>query len=160
MGTVKEFEIFHGAVLTALVRRDEPLSLSMIETQPSEAWSTYRINDSANLLVKHSTNRVSRQRNNATVWQFTFSPAQMKQLRKGPAWAALVCGSGNLKHDMEVCLLSPEELRLLLEIESDQQQSLTIKDVPRQYLRASSGHHEKEILIPRIRYRSFPKVKA
>lgn len=55
MGAVRQFELFHGAVLTALLRRDHPIALSMVETMPSDSWSTYRINDAVNLVVTHST---------------------------------------------------------------------------------------------------------
>lgn len=35
---IDEFELFHGVVLTKLVRSDRPITLRMIETRPREAW--------------------------------------------------------------------------------------------------------------------------
>lgn len=153
MGTVREFELFHGAVLTALMRRDQPIALSMVETMPSDSWSTYRINDAVNLVVTHRTGGRKQKRTNETAWQFTFSAAQMKQLRDGDAWAALVCGDSNLKTDMEVCLLAPEQIALLLDVESEQQQSLSVRASTS--LKVYSGRHPKELTVAKNRYRKW-----
>lgn len=153
MGNIKEFELFHGAVLTALVRRDNPLTLSMIETKPRESWSTYRVNEAINLLVKHSAAPSSQK--NAVAWSFTFSPAQMEQLCEGPAWAALVCGSKALDDDMELCLLDPEQLALLLDVASNQQQGMSVKDPGSGQLKVSSRRHMKGISVPRSRIRTW-----
>jgi hypothetical protein len=34
--SVHEFELFHGIVLTKLIRSDRPITLRMFETKPSE----------------------------------------------------------------------------------------------------------------------------
>ena len=52
--SVKEFELFHGAVLTKVLRSDRPVALRLVGTRPGENWSTYTLNDAVDLLVSHS----------------------------------------------------------------------------------------------------------
>jgi len=153
VGTVRQFELFHGAVLTALLRRDHPIALSMVETMPSDSWSTYRINDAVNLVVTHSTSGKKQQRTNEVVWQFTFSPAQIKQIRDGRAYVALVCGSPNVRSEMEVCLLDPSEIEKLIDIQLAQQQAVSVR--ASSSLKAYSGRHVKEINVAKNKYRKW-----
>jgi len=153
MGTVKQFELFHGAVLTALLRRDHPIALSMVETMPSDSWSTYRINDAVNLVVTHRTTGTTQKRTNEFVWQFTFSPAQIKQIREGQAYVALVCGSPSIKADMEVCLLDPAQIEKLIDIHSRQQQAVSVR--ASSSLKVYSGRHVKEITVAKNKYRMW-----
>ncbi|EPS49557.1 hypothetical protein CFSAN002368_17135 [Clostridium botulinum A1 str. CFSAN002368] len=44
---IKEFEFYHGAVLTRILRKDIPLTLTLIETNTLESWSAYKISDNA-----------------------------------------------------------------------------------------------------------------
>ena len=149
---VAEFHLFHGAVLTALVRRDQPLSLSMIETKPKESWSTYRINDAVNLVVKHTTTRNVQKRSKAYAWTFTFSPAQIKQVREGSAWAALVCGATKVDDkDMEICLLEPKQIAKLLDLTAQTQQVISVRAEEGNSLRAYSGRHPEELIVARNR---------
>jgi len=85
---LREFELFHGAVLTKLVRNDRPVALRMIETRPSEAWAMYLINNEVPLLVKHSTNsRELRRRQGARSWTFVFGNDQLREVRSGTTWS-------------------------------------------------------------------------
>ena len=101
---IREFELFHGAILTRLVRSNKPITLRMIETRPVDAWSTYRLNDEVNVLFKHSLAFRKTQRDDARVWNFAFTRDQISQLRTQGTWAALVCGCkacwGNMDGDM------------------------------------------------------------
>ena len=151
---VREFELFHGSVLTKLVRSDRPLTLRMIETRPGDAWSTYRVNDEVSVLLKYSLNRRSLKREKAKAWQwqFVFSPDQMKQLQNAVTWYALVCGSKFLEDsDMEVCLLDPTQIAELLDLSSTSQQSLTVKRIEGKSLRASSPRLGEEMVVARNR---------
>jgi hypothetical protein len=149
---IREFELFHGAVLTKLVRGDRALTLRMIETRPTDAWSTYRVNDQVNVLLKHSLSPRIARRENATAWQFVFSRDQMRQLRTANTWAALVCGSKTVgRSDMEICLLDPTQLEEVLDLASDDQQSVTVKRIEGKSLRVSSPQVRKELVVPRSR---------
>jgi hypothetical protein len=147
---VREYELFHGAVLTRLVRNDRPVALRMIETKPGEAWSTYRINDAVNVLIKHSTNPRKLKRNGGGLsWQFVFSQDQLSQLRQHGVWVALVCGAAQAGHLMEICVIDPGQIAQLIDLASREQQSVTVKYFPGKSLRASSAR--TEIIIPRNR---------
>jgi hypothetical protein len=149
---VREFELFHGAVLTKLVRADHPLTLRMIETRPSDAWSTYRINDQVNVLIKHSLNPRSLTREKGKAWQFVFSPEQMRQIRIPSTWGALVCGGKTVGgSEMEVCLLAPEQLAELLDVSSNEPQSVTVKRIEGKGLRAQSPLMKNDLVVPRNR---------
>ena len=149
---IKQFQLFHGAVLTQLVRNDRPLTLRMIETHPDDAWAVYTINDQVDLFIKHcaSPRGLTRQRG-ASRWQFVFSPEQIAQLRALAAerevHSALVCGRRDLKEgDMHVCLLNMKELVQLIDLESASTQSITVKYLPGKKLRVSAPHGQ-DLLI-------------
>lgn len=108
--SVHEFELFHGAVLTKLVRSDRPVTLRMIETRPAEAWAAYTINLDVLLLIKYSTTFRSLKRQPGRAWTFAFSPAEVHCLGSGPngkqSFAALVCANRALdRKGMALCLL-------------------------------------------------------
>lgn len=91
-------------------------------------------------------------REGALVWQFVFSPDQMKQLAQPGTWCALVCGAPKLgTTEMDVCLLDPERIGQLLDISKTSQQSLTVKRLPGKSLRVSSVRVGDEIVISRNR---------
>ena len=144
---VKEFELFHGAVLTKLARSKKPLTLCMIETQSADSWSTYRVNDEVRLLIKHSLSGRSLKTEKAKVWSFVFSPDQMRQLQETGTWAALVCGAKTVGGtDMEVCLLDPGQLATFLDLGSAGQQSMMVKRLDGKGLRVSSGRSAERII--------------
>jgi hypothetical protein len=149
--SVKEFELFHGAVLTKLARSKKALTLCMIETKPGDDWSSYRVNDAVSLLLKHSLVSRSLSREKARVWQFVFSPDQIRQLQQPGTWAALVCGSKTASDtSMEVCLLDPPQVEQLLDLTAATQQALMVKRIEGKSLRAYSGRSE-EFVVPRNR---------
>lgn len=150
---VREFEMFHGAVLTKLVRGDRPLTLRLIETRPEDSWSTYRVNDEVGVLVKHSVRpRTLKREEGAVAWQFVFSAEQMEQLRQPETWVALVCGSTNFgARDMEVCLLAPSQVATLTDLTDGGQQSVTVKRLPGRSLRVGSARAAEALVVPRNR---------
>jgi|SRR3990172_2042437 len=145
---VNEFELFHGIVLTKLMRSERPVALRLIETRPAEAWSAYRVNDELDLFIKHSTapRLLSRGRGGRS-WTFVFSPAQLRQMqgsrREGPVWAALVGGSRDVKDQMIVCLLDPDQIAEVVDLGSPNQQSLTVRQIPRSNLRVFKDKRER-----------------
>ncbi len=152
--SIREFELFHGAVLTKLVRSDRPVTLRMIETRPSEAWSTYVINNELRLLVKHSASprKLKRERRGARSWTFVFSRDQLRQLEKPHVWVALVCGAHRFPRSrMEVCLIDPTEVAELIDQAADTQQSVIVRYLgPRKSLRVSSTKVD-ELVVARNR---------
>jgi hypothetical protein len=129
---VKAFEFFHGAVLTKLLRSERPVALRMIETNPTENWSTYTINDAVDLFVSLSKSPRAVSRGGAgTSWTFGFSRNQLRQMapnsRYRPVFVALVCGRANLAQgDMHTCLLDSEEIAALFDFSGDPQ-NLTVR---------------------------------
>jgi hypothetical protein len=144
--TIKQFELYHGAVLTALARSDRPVTLRMIETRPSEAWAVYTLNDEVELYVKYSTAvRGLKTRPGASSWTFVFGSDEVAKLSELSAerdvYAALVCARKAISKDkcMHVCLLRPEELGRLIDLDDHCSQSTTVRYVPRKKLRLFSG---------------------
>jgi hypothetical protein len=150
---VREFELFHGAVLTKIVRSDRPMTLRMIETNPGESWSAYTVNGQVTLILKHSTTpRPLKRERGSSRWQFTLSAEQIRQLSGANSWLCLVCGSPRIgkKAPMEVCLLNSNDIERLVDKSSRVQQSILVKYLPGKSLRVSSPKCE-EFVVPRNR---------
>lgn len=126
----KEFELFHGAVITRLIRAEQPVTLRLLETHPKEKWSTYTLNDAVDLVVTYSKSpRVVSRGTDGTSWTFVFSANQLKQITSTsrPVYAALVCGRKTIGNEaMHVCLLNPEQLMELVDAPKPSQ-SLTVR---------------------------------
>ena len=155
--TIKDFELFHGAVLTRIARQNKDLTLRMIETQPSSAWGLYRVDDKANLLIKHSKSP-ERLNGHGRKWPFTISENQMEQLDLGQmnssgTHVALVCGDDRLDGDglTGVCLLDPGQLAKLLTASGAGQQGISVSLRKRKSFRVWSHGHGAEIVVPRNR---------
>jgi len=146
---VDEFELFHGVVLTKLVRSERPITLRMIETRPGEAWSAYTLNDEVDLFIKHSTTpRDTVRGGEGRAWSFVFGADQLRQMAaskaKGGVYVALVGGTRQIKDTQRcVCLLDPQEVSGLLDLSSTAQQALTVKLISGKSLRVYHGHEEK-----------------
>lgn len=89
--TVKLFELFHGIVLTKLVRNDKPLTLRLIETDKDESWIRYEINAEVSLFVKHSYTPKERKREETLAWTFSFTPKDIQQIREANDKAFVTC---------------------------------------------------------------------
>ncbi len=130
---IKEFELFHGAALTKILRSEKPVALRLIETKPGESWSTYTLNDSVDLLVTHSKNPRQVTRNGGgTSWRIVFSQNQIRQMNPTkacrPVWVAMVCARKTpTEGDMQVCLLDPEQIDNIIDF-SAAQQALSIRN--------------------------------
>jgi hypothetical protein len=157
---VREFELFHGAVLTKLLRSEHPVALRLVETRPQESWSTYTLNDAIDLVVSHSTSpRVVSSTGGGTSWTFVFSRNQLRQMspntRGRAVWVALVCGRRTLSGDqMHVCLLDPEQLVDVIDFKADQQGLTVRKPGGRGQLRVFKDRRER-FLIPQSRIDSW-----
>jgi hypothetical protein len=144
--TIRQFELFHGAVLAKLVRSDRPLTLRMIETRPGEAWAVYTINDEVELFLKHSAsvNELAREPGSLS-WQFAYTPGQVAQIdhlrSMREVYTALVCGRRNIKlGNMQICLLDPRHIDRLIDFTNIKSQSVTVKYIPGKKLRVYSRY--------------------
>ncbi|RMG40105.1 MAG: hypothetical protein D6725_04040 [Planctomycetota bacterium] len=152
---IKVFELFHGAVLTKVLRSEKPVSLRLVETRPKENWSTYTLNDTVDLLISYSRQPRPLSRQGGTSWTFVFSENQLRQLdpsRRGrPVWAALVCGRKSIdRGDMHICLLDPDQLPQLLDF-CGPPQSLTVRAPgDRRSLRVFKDRRER-FVVPQSR---------
>jgi hypothetical protein len=150
---VKSFELFHGAVLTKLVRSDRPVTLRLIETGSQGPWGMYRINDEVNLLLKYSTTPKARE--GATRWDFVVSRREMKELSNEATWLALVCGSSELRSTgMETCLLDPRQLKALFHLKG-WQESAYVERKQRTSLRVGPTRAGPELVIARNRVETW-----
>jgi hypothetical protein len=134
--TVHEFEMFHGIVLTKLVRRRHPVSLSMIETRTKDAWSEYKVNDQVVLYVKHSTSPRSLKREGGIAWNFSFATDHISRIRTlrdgGDICMVLVCGDRHLAElrAMQICLLQRHQVVGLLDLDSSKPQAVRVRYLP------------------------------
>ena len=129
---IREFELFHGAVLTKVLRSEKPVALRLIETRPRENWSTYTLNDKVDLFVTQSKSpRAVSRGDGGTSWSFVFSRNQLRQInpdvRHRPVFVALVCARAKPSDgDMHTCLLDPGQIADLVDF-SSAQQSVTVR---------------------------------
>jgi hypothetical protein len=149
--SVKSYELWHGLVLTKLLRSDRPIALRMIQTNPAENWSSYLINDAIDLFICFSTAGRRIKRGETLVWRFNFSPNQARQLQKSDreVWAALVCGVDNDVSLSQICLLKPEEITQAVDFSKEQ---------PGVSVRVPTG--KKQICVMRDRKEIFKVQKA
>jgi len=138
---IKEFELFHEACLTRFVRRDKPMTFRLIEVEPSQSWSTYRVND-VNIFIKHSANP-KELKSGGTSWTFQFNDNQIQQIKTG-CHVVLVCGAKTIKQHMEICFIEYPMIDKLL---AGSAKSVTVSLLDGQGFRVKSAAiGEKEII--------------
>jgi hypothetical protein len=149
--------LYHGALLTKLVRGDRPITIRMIETDPDDCWSAYAIDDAVTIYTKSSGHGRFCEIDRAVKWTFTFQPRHLAKLaelsQQHGTYVALVCANHRLpprvpvtlgdpqkewerwlnlenalrKKRTGICLLEPDEWRLLLDVNGDKTQSITVQ---------------------------------
>jgi hypothetical protein len=132
--SIKNIELFHGAVLTKLMRNHHPVALRMIETRPKEGFF-YIINDEVDFYIKHRMGKEGKK--GPISWQFSFNPdeiqkmAEVRKKRNNGFYVALVCAlPGKSKSKMQIALFDPlkKDVGLVLDFNSNSTQTFTIKD--------------------------------
>ena len=143
--SVKQFEVFHGIVLTKLMRSKKPVALRMVETKPTEDWRVYTFNLYYDLFVKHRSAPNPNAAKRGASWQFTFSPSEVSRIlsKDRDVYVALVCGQQNVEDEMDVCFLDPKDVEKIFPTDSSKTFSLTVRRAPRKGLKV------KKINIPR-----------
>lgn len=146
---VKVFELFHGACLTRLIRRDKPLTMRLIEVDSTQSWSTYRVND-VDLFIKHCANP-RRLKTGRTSWTFPFGDNQIERIMKG-CHVALICGAERVKDHMEICFIEHESVGRLL---ADSAKSITVSMQANQSFRVKSAAVSEKMVISRSAIDTF-----
>lgn len=145
---IKKYELMHGAVLTRICRNDQPVALTLIESDDQRA--TYKLNDSILLYMKYST---SPRGNGKLIWKYTFTSDHIRDLQKhmmeNTVYMALVCGCENLENtnDMQICFLESEDIKACLDLSFADQQTITVEAKRNESLRVYGSARDKDKLI-------------
>jgi hypothetical protein len=108
------FEYYHGVVLTKLLRKDSQVTLTLVESRPTESWATYVINDDIALTIVHSANpREVSQQPKGTSWTFRIqSPGDAQtQYRRFLALVGVQKDVGSA--NAIICVLDPAQISQL-----------------------------------------------
>lgn len=118
---IREFEFYHGVVLSRLVHGKVPVQ---IHTYPTESNASYVLNNSVGLYIKHSTKRM-------TPWRFSFQQKHQNEIQEmkdkfDEVFLVLVCG------DDGVVTLSFKELKKILDEQHDEVEWIAVSRRPRE----------------------------
>ena len=93
------FELYHGAVLTKVMRTDPQPTLRLVEKDQTDAWGSYRVNMDVVLHIKYATAGKTPKRSPGILkWLFTVPTAEAASLAKHRAtFLALVCGKARVQ---------------------------------------------------------------
>ncbi len=109
---IAEYKLYHGAVLAELVdRATAPIVVD--ELSEEGRLSSYVLNESVGMMIKHSTNRLH-------PWSFTFTKRNAGELLElnrltDDVYVVMVCHTDGM-----VCLTFDELNYLLAEVDADQ----------------------------------------
>jgi len=118
---LREFEFYHGVVLSRLVHSNIPVQIHPFST---ESNASYILNESIGLYIKHSTKRM-------TPWRFSFQKKHQNEIqemekRLDDVFLILVCG------DDGIVTLSYNELKKILDKQHDEVEWISILRRPRE----------------------------
>jgi len=128
-----DIELFHGAVLTRLIRKDRPISLNIIEFNADKSRSGYILTDDDGdkpLYIKHSKGSALTPKGYKKSWQFTFSEEHLKEIQElfedyGHVNIVLVCGAKTIgAEDTYTALLSYDKLEQCVDITGNNGQQI------------------------------------
>jgi hypothetical protein len=154
---ISEIDLFHGVVLAKLLRK-RPESLKLFEFDSDKSSAAYQINVADYLYVKYSkTPRNRKYKDYRCVWIFGFNLNHLMEIRslKNPAevYTVLVCGDSSISNikKMNICFLLPEDLSKCIDINNDDQQTITVADKKDGSLRVwgTKNGSSDPIIIPR-----------
>lgn len=149
--SIKNFELFHGAVLTKMIRNDKSTSIIMVETEAKSLWALYKINDQVSVYVKYRTkNIISKKNVNKTSWTFSFSQEEFDKIYlmsvNDNIYFAFVCGNMELKKWMEVCFIKRQQF---LDLMGNDNKLIHVVNENGKSLRIKSPFYKKGFIIPR-----------
>lgn len=113
---IQQKDYYHGAALTQIVEHESFKALNKAD----EKYGHYKVNHDIRLMVKITTN-------NKSPWQFTANASDLStiedDIKSGEQfYLCLVCGLNT------ICLLNSDQVKKLLDISSQDQQWLRVKD--------------------------------
>jgi hypothetical protein len=155
---IKEFEFMHGGVITRLLRKDIPLQMTLVETSSNDSKAVYKIlsqnNRELTLYIKYRSRPEPRKKEGNT-WFFNFTQKNLNELslyKDGNFMIALVCGNDDKLNDSEVCLLDKQQVISCINIESESNQTITVKLMGNKSFRAYGTMTTGDpLIIPRNR---------
>jgi len=110
---IRDFELYHGALLTKLVRSDRPMTIRIIETDANECWSAYTIDDTATIYTKYRGHGNFYEKDKSVKWTFSFQPRHLDDLRRlseqNDLYVALVCANHRLDSGVRITLGDPQK---------------------------------------------------
>ncbi len=138
---IQKHDLYHGAALAQIVKHDSFKALN----RASNKFGHYLVNTDRHVFIKHRTNRKS-------PWQHTFSPDEVQAIADAIAerkkvWLCLVCGEAT------ICALTRREIKVLLDLNGNSQQFITIKVPSGGSCRANGSKGTLKGTIP---HNSFP----
>lgn len=130
---INDKDFYHGAVLMKIVEDDSFSALNKAD----DKYGHYIVNTDRRLFVKHSGLDES-------PWQFTFQPDELKRIRDDVAFGVktgsstfvcLICSQTT------ICCLDQEDIEQLIDLNSPNQQIISVKVPPRgsQHVSGSKG---------------------
>lgn len=140
--TIKELDLFHGAVLSKLARRNKPVNLMLLETA-AETGAEYVVNTEAHLFIKKSKSPED------NVWKFTFNLKQLYQLQElkknGKSIAvALVCGRETIdikNEKMFICFMDDDKFSEVIDLSKEYKTQIPV------YVIYTEGDHTLEVSL-------------
>ncbi len=155
MSRIKPFELFHGAVLTKLVRSDRPITMRLIQTSVNEDWRIYLINTNkgdVRFYMRVGKNPRPHKLTKAISWYFPIQrdeSIRIKQLlSEGAVYILLICGNEKLKHTMAICAIAPDKIKDILDLDSNgNSQNVTVKYIKGRSYRVCGAIKNKEVVI-------------
>ncbi len=123
--SIAKYELYHGAVLTQIVRNPKKLSLKLIERNKDEhGWAMYSISAGKEdyILFVKTTGKITQGRKDRYC-NFTFSLGDIELLNRykdKKLLVVLVCG------EEQICLLTRKEVAFLRILESSKSCNVTV----------------------------------
>jgi len=138
---IKEFEFYHGAVLTKIAQSDKKVSIS---SYPTPSRCSYVINGNMGLYIKHSTNRL-------TPWGFSFARIHQDEIKSmakslDNVYIALVCGKDG------IACLSFEELKIVLDDDHSDHEWIRVSRRPREKYAIKGSNGKLRFKIAHIHF--------
>ncbi len=148
---IKEFEFFHGAVLSKLIREEK--FCDTLTKFNSESNSSFIFNEQIGIYIKYSTKRMS-------PWNFTFMKAHQDEIREmkkslSEVFVVLVCNDDGI-----VCLSYSELKKVLDENHEDVEWiSASRKNGGMYSIKGKDGELPKKIAVNDFPNKLFAVIK-
>ncbi len=152
---ISKFEMYHGAVLTQIVRNPE-ISLKLIERDSAKhSWGMYTISSGRKdyvILIK-STAKIDKAKRTKEYYSgFNFALEHINKLNKHLDKMLLVC---LVCHDQNICLLTKDDIQELKLLESKKSCRIAVYWKSGSELRVTSPFAELSHKVARNRLKNY-----